>query len=169
MSTFPEKSENLNTVPDSKSNQATSRFEGEFNCAQSVLSVFAEELGLTPDQTLKIASPFGAGIAYTQETCGAVSGALMAIGLRYGQGEHGTQDDKQMAYDLAVSFMTEFRKKHGSIKCRELLQNLDMSNPEELEEIRRRDLFNLRCTNQVKDAVELLEKIFKKVRPGECL
>lgn len=146
-----------------KSQQAADKFTGEYNCAQSVLSVFAEELGLSPEMALKLASPFGSGIAYMQETCGAVTGALMAIGLKYGQGEDGSQNDKQMAYDLARSFITEFRKKHQHVNCRQLLDNLDMSIPEEMDEIRKRDLFNKRCTNQVKDAVEITQKIFEKI------
>lgn len=147
-----------------KSNQAVERFAGEFNCAQSVFSAFAEELGLSTDMALKLSNPFGAGIAYMQETCGAISGALMAIGLKYGKGEKESDEDKQMAYDIARYFISEFRKKHLHITCRQLLDNYDMSIPEDMEEIQRKDLFHLRCATQVKDAVEITQMIFDKIR-----
>ena len=71
---------------DEKKKEGTATFYSGYNCAQSVLSVFAEDLGISKDACLKLASPFGSGIAYMQETCGAVSGgALMAIGLKYGR------------------------------------------------------------------------------------
>ena len=70
-----------------KKKEGTATFYNGYNCAQSVLSVFAEDLGMSKDACLKLASPFGSGIAYMQETCGAVSGALMAIGLKYGRGK----------------------------------------------------------------------------------
>ena len=63
-----------------KQQQSIELFRNGYNCSQSVLSVFAEELGVKKDLALKLASPFGSGIAYMQETCGAVSGALMEIG-----------------------------------------------------------------------------------------
>jgi C_GCAxxG_C_C family probable redox protein len=65
--------------------QALENFKNGYNCAQSVLSVLAPDLGLHQDTAMKLSSPFGSGIAYMQETCGAVTGALMAIGLKYGK------------------------------------------------------------------------------------
>ena len=56
---------------ETKAQQALETFRGNFNCAQSVLSAFAEELGLNKDTALKLATPFGAGMAYRQETCGS--------------------------------------------------------------------------------------------------
>jgi C_GCAxxG_C_C family probable redox protein len=143
----------------SKTEKAVELFSNGYNCAQSVLSVFAEDLGISEDSCLKLASPFGAGVAYRQETCGAVSGSIMAIGLKYGKGIHGTIDDKEKAYDMTTHFITEFKKCHKTICCCELLDGLDMSTPEGLARIYEMDFFKKRCLVYVQNAVKINEKI----------
>lgn len=142
-----------------KQQQSIELFRNGYNCSQSVLSVFAEELGVKKDLALKLASPFGSGIAYMQETCGAVSGALMAIGLKYGKGENGTNDDKAKAYDMSQHFMAEFKKKHQTVCCLELLDGINISTPEGMARIMELDYFKVRCACYVKDAVAIAEKI----------
>ena len=143
----------------SKQQQSFDLFRNGYNCSQSVLTVFSEELGLKKDLSMKLASPFGSGIAYMQETCGAVTGALMAIGLKYGKGEHGSNDDKVHAYNLSKQFMAEFKKKHQTVCCRELLEGINMSTPEGMARIMELDYFRIRCANYVKDAVRIVENI----------
>lgn len=144
-----------------KQERALQTFNNRYNCAQSVLSVFAADLGLSTDTALKLANNFGAGIVYMQQTCGAVTGALMAIGLKYGKGENGTDDDKEMANDMAQYFMTEFKKQHGSINCLSLLNNTDLSTPEGIQFARENNLFHTHCDRFVKGAVGIAEKIIK--------
>jgi len=138
---------------------AAETFESGFNCSQSVLSVFAEDFGLTKDCCFRLASPFGSGIARRQETCGAVTGALMVIGLKYGKGEHGLEADKANAYKLSQLLIDKFKVRHQSINCLELLDNLDINTPEGMAEIQKRDLFRCNCSKYVQDAVELVESI----------
>jgi C_GCAxxG_C_C family probable redox protein len=149
---------------ETKPKQALETFSGNFNCAQSVLSVFAEELGLNKNIALKLATPFGAGMAYRQETCGAVTGALMAIGLKYGKDKNGTTEQKEQTYDLSGLFIAEFKKMHSTICCRELMDYHNMSTPEGMAKIQELDLFHLRCVNYVQDAVKITEKIFEKIK-----
>lgn len=145
---------------DEKKKEGTATFYNGYNCAQSVLSVFAEELGMSKDACLKLASPFGSGIAYMQETCGAVSGALMAIGLKYGRGKDGTREDKELAYDMSRHFIEEFKKTTcGVICCRELMDGLDMKTPEGMEKIMERDLFRRRCSKHVQNSIEITNDI----------
>ncbi len=145
---------------DEKKKEGTATFYNGYNCAQSVLSVFAEDLGISKDTCLKLASPFGSGIAYMQETCGAVSGALMAIGLKYGRGKDGTIEDKELAYDMSRHFIEEFKKTTcGTVCCRELMDGLDMKTPEGMEKIKELDLFRLRCSKHVQDSIEITNKI----------
>jgi C_GCAxxG_C_C family probable redox protein len=142
-----------------KSKQAAETFRNGFNCSQSVLSVFAQDFGLTKDSCLRLASPFGSGIARMQQTCGAVTGALMVIGLKYGKGKNGTEEDKTHAYKLSEQFIAEFRKQHNTICCLELLDGLDMNTPEGKAEIQERELFRNNCSKYVKFAVEITESI----------
>ena len=65
----------------SKVNDAVACFNNGFNCAQAIFTAYCDELGLDEETALKIACGFGAGMGRLQETCGAVSGAYLAIGL----------------------------------------------------------------------------------------
>jgi C_GCAxxG_C_C family probable redox protein len=89
-----------------KTNESIQLFSSGFNCAQSVLSTYAKEYFKQPGDALKLASAFGAGVTYRGEMCGAVSGALMVIGLKYGYNE-GTQDStKQNCLQISREFLT---------------------------------------------------------------
>ena len=142
-----------------KTRHATERFRSGFNCSQSVLSAFAEDFGLSRDSCLRLASPFGSGIARMQETCGAVTGALMAIGLKYGKGENGTEDDKTIAYRQSQFLVNEFKKRNTTICCRQLLDGYDMNSPQEMAKIMELDLYNNYCLKYIQDAVEITETI----------
>ncbi len=142
-----------------KTRHATERFKSGFNCSQSVLSAFAEDFGLSRDSCLRLASPFGSGIARMQETCGAVTGALMAIGLKYGKGENGTEDDKTIAYRQSQFLVNEFKKRNTTICCRQLLDGYDMNSPQEMAKIMELDLYNNYCLKYIQDAVEITETI----------
>ncbi len=142
-----------------KTRHANERFKSGFNCSQSVLSAFAEDFGLSRDSCPRLASPFGSGIARMQETCGAVTGALMAIGLKYGKGENGTEDDKTIAYRQSQFLVNEFKKRNTTICCRQLLDGYDMNSPQEMAKIMELDLYNNYCLKYIQDAVEITETI----------
>jgi C_GCAxxG_C_C family probable redox protein len=142
-----------------KSTEAVETFSKKYNCAQSVLSVFSEELNISKSDCFRIATPFGSGVAYRQEMCGAVTGALMAIGLKYGMDENGNTDQKSYTYDLTTHFITEFRKKNGSICCKDLLDGIDMSTPEGYAKVCELSLFRTHCSEYVRSAVLISEKI----------
>ena len=91
-------------------------FYEKFNCSQAVLGAYAEEYGLTVDQAMKVAACFSGGVR-KGEVCGAVSGAIMGIGLKYGEGT----DYKAIAYPKVAEFMDRFKEKNASYVCRNLL------------------------------------------------
>jgi C_GCAxxG_C_C family probable redox protein len=129
-----------------------------FSCSQAVFTAFAERWGLPLETGLKIAAPFGAGIGRMGGTCGAASGALMALGLRRG---HTTAEDKatkEEVYRLAREFVNRFTARLGSLECRELLGS-DISQPEQLQLVREQGLFQTRCPQFVAAAVEILEEL----------
>lgn len=144
---------------ESKQEQAITTFSNNYNCAQAVFSSFSHDLGLSRDTALRLSTPFGAGMVYMQETCGAVSGALMAIGLKYGKGENGTQADRERAYDMAQHFIAEFKKQHGSTNCLKLLNNIKLSTPEGMAYAIEHNVFKTHCARYVQDAVTITEKI----------
>ena len=142
-----------------KSENATLYFSDTFNCAQSVLASFGQDFGLTEDECLKIGCAFGGGMARQQMTCGAVTGALMALGLHFGRAAEDPYSNTVMTYDKSMEFFGEFKKRHGSLICSELLQGLDMNDPDDQNKIRELELFRTLCLKYVQDAVEITERL----------
>ena len=142
-----------------RSKKALSFFDNNFNCSQSVLIAFSEELGLTEDESLRVACAFGGGMGRQQHTCGAVTGAAMALGLKFGKGKNDSDDKKLLTYDKTVELFNEFSKLNGSTNCRKLLNDLDMTNETEYNSIVEQNLFHINCRKYVVDAVKLTEQI----------
>ena len=138
--------------------QAVKRFNSGFNCSQSVFSAFCEDLGLETEKALKIATAFGGGMGHMGETCGAVTGAFMVIGLKHGRYDPSDSESKEKTYSLVSEFSRRFKDVYGSVRCTELL-GYDLGTKEGMESARKNDLFNTLCVDFVKNAVEILEQI----------
>lgn len=132
---------------------ALARFRDGYNCSQSTLSAFAEELGLPLDVALRLAAPFGGGIGRQGEVCGAATGALLALGLRFGEAS-GDKAAKERAYAVAAEFMRQFEERCGALRCRDLI-HADMTTPEGLADVRERKVFATECPRFVATAVEI--------------
>jgi C_GCAxxG_C_C family probable redox protein len=131
---------------------AQERFAKGFNCSQAVFSAYASDLGLQDETALKLASPFGGGVARHGNVCGAVTGALMVLGLERGNASLDAKDD---TYKIAEAFIKRFEELHGAILCCELL-GYDLSQPDELQSAREKGVFTSACPVFVKDAAELV-------------
>jgi len=142
-----------------KSEKALAYFRNKFNCSQSVFTVFSPEYGYSEDDALKVSCAFGGGMGRQQLTCGAVTGAMMAIGMKYGKGINDSEEKKQLTYLKTREFFEEFIKIHGSTNCRELLDGLNMSDPEDHKKIMERNLFDIKCEEYVASAVKITERI----------
>lgn len=127
----------------------------QFNCAQTVFSLFADELRLDQKTALKIASGFGGGMACA-ETCGAVTGSYMVIGMKYG---HATSDAAEKANTkLQIQkFNAEFEKDHGSLICKKLI-GFDISKPDEAKAASEAGVFKSKCPDFIKTACLILEE-----------
>ncbi|MBN2213740.1 MAG: C_GCAxxG_C_C family protein [Bacteroidales bacterium] len=143
----------------SVSTKAAELFGKGYNCAQSTLAAFSGELGLDENTAFKIASGFGAGLGYRGEMCGAVVGAYMAIGIKYGFTMPEEKEKKDETYQLIGEFINEFKKRNKSIICKELI-NYDTSDPDQLRTAREKNVFREKCPKYVRDAAEIVEKIF---------
>ena len=138
--------------------EITFLFDKGFSCSQIIFSEFAPRMGLSKEQALKIAGPFGGGMARLGNTCGAVTGALMVLGLKYGMYKEGDSDTKEKNYLIAQEFIEQFTALHGSISCKELL-NYDINNPKDYEILKEKNLFRTMCPKFVKDSMCILEKL----------
>jgi C_GCAxxG_C_C family probable redox protein len=141
-----------------KSDEAVAAYRNGFTCSAAVFSAFSIEMGLDQDTAKKIACGFGAGISKTGNICGAVSGAIMVIGLKYGKMKQGDDAATEKTRALVREFMKQFTARHGSVNCTDLL-GYNLSDPEEYEMARESKLFVTKCPELVRDAAAILEKI----------
>ena len=139
---------------------ASELFSKGYYCSQAVLAAFADELGIAREQALKVGACFGGGMCKA-EVCGACTGALMALGLKYGMCEDGDFDSKQRANSYAVRFLDEFAKQNGSYICRELL-DCDISTDEGKVCARAKGLFASKCPKLIESAVLIAEGLINE-------
>jgi C_GCAxxG_C_C family probable redox protein len=143
----------------SMANEAKTYFQQHYNCAQSVFAPFAKRFGVDMDTAFKIATPFGGGLGHGGQVCGAVSGALMSIGLAKGTSAY-DKEKKDACYALAVAFQERFRALHGDVTCPGLL-GLDIGEPDELKKVRELGLFHSLCPKLVGDAAEIVAEMLE--------
>jgi C_GCAxxG_C_C family probable redox protein len=139
-----------------KSTHAVEQFKSGCNCSQAVLAEYAEEHGLDGESALRIACGFGGGMGRLGNTCGAVTGAIMVVGLKGCTSDPREPATKDRVYGLVCSFVEEFEARHQTTSCRELLR-CDISTPEGYEEAKELGLFRTLCPGYVEDAVEIIE------------
>ncbi len=157
--------------------RAVSLFKNGFSCSQALLVTYGVELGLNRETALKIATAFGGGMGSMGETCGAVTGAVMVIGLKYGMAEVNNKQNTMNSYEVVKKFINLFKPRNGSVKTQELVREFisrfryrnssiicrdllgyDISKPEKLDS-KTIELIGARCPKYVQDAAEILEEI----------
>lgn len=132
-------------------------FEEKYHCSQAVFAAFATQYGLTEEQALKIGGCFGSGMC-KGEVCGAVTGALMTIGLKYGQCNIDDTDSRIKTNELTGFLLDKFKEENGSYLCRDLL-GYDLSLKEDIEQVKELGLFITFCPKMVESAAKILEEI----------
>jgi len=148
----------------SKSDAATEKFLSGYNCAQSVLWTFSNELRFDPESALKIACGFGAGMARRQDICGAVTGGIMALGLKYGRGDKQDRTATEETYAKTQELMRRFEARHGSCNCRQLLDGCDLSTEEGLRRFKEKDILNRTCKACIQTVVAILEEMIPQTK-----
>ncbi len=141
----------------SKSKFVDERFPLQFNCAQTVFSLFANDLGIDEDIVFKITSGFGGGMK-RGATCGAVTAAYMVLGLKYANLVNDSEEKAKME-KLIKQFNQLFIEKHGSLNCKDLI-HYDISTPEGKEAAKAAGVVADVCPNLIKSACDILENEF---------
>lgn len=139
----------------SKSIQVDQRFPQQYNCAQTVFSLHAKELGIDEKTALKIASGFGGGMACA-ETCGAVTGAYMVIGMRHGN-TTSDPEAKALTKQKIQLFNEKFKAVHKTLICKELT-GFDISTPAGSAAANESNVFREKCPSFVKTACDVLDQ-----------
>ena len=149
----------LNEKMSARTETAITKFSCGYNCAQSVIYAFHDELGLDEDQALKIATGFGAGMARKQEVCGAVTGGMLVLSLRHGRDSKQDRSATEQTYKRIRELMGHFEAKHGSCICRQLLDGTDLTTEDGQRRFKDDDLLNRVCKPCVQDVVEILDQM----------
>ena len=130
--------------------QAVNYFEDGYNCSQAIFATYAQDLGVPTDQAFNITSGFGGGMRIGG-SCGAVTGAFMVLGLKFGRG-------KEKPYDKIEEFADRFRRKNKSTDCIDLI-GCDIRTEKGQAKATNEGLFRTICSKLVRDAAEILEEM----------
>ncbi len=140
-----------------RADRAIALHRGGSACSQAVFAVFAQELGLPPAPAHRLAGGFGAGMGRSGSTCGAFSGAVLALSLAFGADTGADQERKSRTYDLVGRFLDEAKARHGSTTCPGLL-GLDIKVEADRARFKAEGLSEKICVNVIRDTVETLER-----------
>lgn len=143
--------------PDKRPGHARQRFLDSMNCAQAIIETYAPAMGMSVDDAKRVSAAFARGMGMGSE-CGAVTGAFMVIGMRYGK----TRDEDSKAdsetFRRMDQFVEEFKKRHQHLDCSSLLET-DMSSKGGILLAKLKGHFSKRCPRYVESAAEILEGI----------
>jgi amino-acid N-acetyltransferase len=140
---------------------AQNAFNSGFNCAQSTFYPFAVQSDMQPEHALKIATGFGSGLVAMGETCGAITGAMMAIGLHKGRALVNDWESKDKTNQLIHELLMQFTVKHGALRCKDLL-NKNFPNTESWQEARAEGLCQSHCAVYIKDAAAIVADLLNR-------
>ncbi|MHC4353161.1 MAG: C-GCAxxG-C-C family protein [Planctomycetota bacterium] len=141
----------------SKVEDAVSAFESGFNCSQAIVRTYGPDYGLSALDAVRVSCGFGGGMR-RGDMCGAVTGALMILGLRFGARDASDTSAKAGVYSKVAEFYSKFESRCDSVSCRDLL-GCDISTPEGMEHAASNNLFNTVCPKMVQTAAEILEQM----------
>ncbi len=140
-------------MPSNSADTANKVFrEQKAHCAQAIFAAYGEQLSegkVDFDTGMKIAAAFSGGISRTGNVCGALTGALMAIGLKYSTAEK--------ADEVAGYLLNEFKSINGTIICRELIKH-DLLTDEDIKHAFAIGAFD-NCPKFVEDVTKILDKL----------
>ena len=142
--------------------KALNYFSQKLHCSQSVIAAFADECEITEEQALKLGSCFGGGMRKGQ-VCGAVTGALMVLGLLFGQKNASDTEGRQSSDEVNDLMMDRFKEKCGSYICNDLL-GCDITTKEGHQHCVDNRLFTEFCPKMVAAAVEITEEIIAEYK-----
>ena len=145
---------------DSKADKAIVTFRSGLNCAQAILTAYSDGLSFDNTLALNVSCGFGGGMGRLQETCGAVTGSFMVLGI-YNSGKYtDNKDRKEATYSMIQKFSDKFKSIHGSTDCKSLL-NCDLKTEEGQQYMKENKLIERVCEKCISDSIEIIEELLK--------
>jgi C_GCAxxG_C_C family probable redox protein len=140
--------------------KALRSFRNGLNCAQSVLSAYTEELKFDSALALSLSCGFGGGMGRLQQTCGAVTGAFMVLGIYNCRKYTDNKERKDKTYGMVQEFNSRFQALHGATDCRTLL-GCDLRTEEGQQRLKEHALHDTICEACIRDAVKLSDELMQ--------
>ncbi|MBE0532878.1 MAG: C_GCAxxG_C_C family protein [Rhodospirillales bacterium] len=128
------------------------------NCSQAMAVAFASAVGLEETAAMNAGRGFGAGIAAHGLTCGAVTGAVMTLGIRAAKLTKNEKDAKTKAYEMAHRFTERFKARHGTLGCKELI-GVDLATEAGRKLNADMQITRRLCPNFVRSAAEIVDDL----------
>lgn len=143
--------------------KAVELFMSGYNCSQSVVAAFADMYGFTQDQALRMSASFGGGIGRMREICGAACGMFLLAGLETGATEASDREGKAANYAVVQELAVEFKKRKGSLICRELLGLRKKEPVSAMPEERNAQYYSKRpCARMVEEAAKIWSEYLER-------
>lgn len=141
-------------------NNAVKKFNQGYACSQAILSEYCELFNLDIETALKLAAGFAGGMRFGR-TCGAVTGAFMALGLKYSTQNCKNPEGRKNVYDAVCEFTKGFEEIHGSTNC-ETLIGCNIGTADGMRKAKEENLFYTICPKYIKSSAEILEFLLNK-------
>jgi len=141
--------------------KALAHFKEGYACSETILLSFAESNYIRSEVIPKIASGFGGGVARMGSICGALTGAIMAIGLKYGRNNANDKEAYELCLKKSSKCCKKFEQEFGSILCFDLI-NCDLLTSKGRYNYRKLGLKEEKCSNYVKRAVEIVLSLIEE-------
>lgn len=131
-------------------------FKEGYACSTSVLLSQCDRFGMDVECAKKLSSTFGGGMGRLRKTCGALTGAMMVLGLCFGNEDPQDMDTKLFAYDKVQELFRRFEELHGTTDCADLL-----AKEVTVDQVERREHHQIICETVIADAEFLLLDLLK--------
>jgi C_GCAxxG_C_C family probable redox protein len=141
-----------------KEEQAIVSFRSGLNCAQSMVTAYSDELNLDETMALSISCGFGGGMGRLQQTCGAVTGSYMILGVYTCKKISENSERKEQTYKLVRNFNEKFKQINGSTDCLSLLK-CEIQTDEGHRYAKENNLFEKVCEKCISDSIRIIDSL----------
>lgn len=145
----------------SKVDNAVESFRSGLNCSQSVVNAYADEMNVDNEFALSVSCGFGGGMGRLQETCGAVTGAFMVLGIYNSKKFADNKDRKANTYAMIQKFSNKFKSVYKVMDCKTLM-NCDLNTEEGLKYVAEHNLHEKVCEKCISSAIGIVDELIKE-------
>jgi C_GCAxxG_C_C family probable redox protein len=141
--------------------RAIESFRSGLNCAQAVVTAYSDELHLDNNLAQSVSCAFGGGMGRLQETCGAVTGSFMVLGIHTCNKITENKVRKEVSYAMVQKFAEKFRELNGSTDCIDLLK-CDLKTEEGNRYAKENNLFETVCEKCIADSINIVNELLEE-------